>query len=131
MDVLDEIRGLQADLARFRRSSPPPPFDDGFLLLFGIPSQKGGVHMRALFALVFVFRGRVFLCWLELVKLFRLYLGASLCTLLFQLLPYLLCFIGIFMIGGVYLFYMILVSNCLLTYVYMFFTDICLYCVLF
>ena len=30
VDVLDEIRGLQADLARFRRSSSPPPFDDGF-----------------------------------------------------------------------------------------------------
>ena len=28
VDVLDEIRGLRADLARFRRSSPP--FDDGF-----------------------------------------------------------------------------------------------------
>ena len=35
------------------------------------------------------------------------------------------------MIGGVYLFYMFLVSNCLLTYVYEFFIDICLYCVLF
>ena len=30
VDVLDEIRGLRADLARFQRSSPPPPFDDGF-----------------------------------------------------------------------------------------------------
>ena len=30
MDVLDEIYGLRADLARFRRSSPSPPFDDGF-----------------------------------------------------------------------------------------------------
>ena len=30
VDVLDEIRGLQADLAWFRRSSLPPPFDDGF-----------------------------------------------------------------------------------------------------
>ena len=30
VDVLDEIRGLQADLARFRCSSLPPPFDDGF-----------------------------------------------------------------------------------------------------
>ena len=33
------------------------------------------------------------------------------------------------MIGGVYLFYMFFVSNCLLTYVYEFFIDICLYCV--
>ena len=30
VDVLDEIRGLRVDLARFRRSSPLPPFDDGF-----------------------------------------------------------------------------------------------------
>ena len=35
------------------------------------------------------------------------------------------------MIGGVYLFYMFLVSNCLLNYVYKFFIDICFYCVLF
>ena len=45
VDVLNEIRGLRADLAWFRRSSPPPPFDDEFLLPFGIPSQKGGVHI--------------------------------------------------------------------------------------
>ena len=30
VDVLDEIRDLRADLARFRSSSSPPPFDDGF-----------------------------------------------------------------------------------------------------
>ena len=30
VDVLDEIHGLQADLARFRHSSLPPPFNDGF-----------------------------------------------------------------------------------------------------
>ena len=30
VDVLDEIHGLRVDLARFRRSSLPPPFDDGF-----------------------------------------------------------------------------------------------------
>ena len=30
VDVLDEIRGLHAELAQFRRSSSPPPFDDGF-----------------------------------------------------------------------------------------------------
>ena len=30
VDVLDEIRGLRADLARFRSSSSPLPFDDGF-----------------------------------------------------------------------------------------------------
>ena len=41
VDVLNEIRGLHAKLAQFQRSSLPPPFDDGFLLPFGIPSQKG------------------------------------------------------------------------------------------
>ena len=30
VDILDEIRGLRADLARFRNSSSLPPFDDGF-----------------------------------------------------------------------------------------------------
>ena len=45
VDVLDESRGLRADLARFQSSSSPPPFDDGFLLPFGILSQKGGVHI--------------------------------------------------------------------------------------
>ena len=30
VDILDEIRGLQVDLARFRSSSSPLPFDDGF-----------------------------------------------------------------------------------------------------
>ena len=30
MDVLDEICGLGVDLARFQRSSLPPPSDDGF-----------------------------------------------------------------------------------------------------
>ena len=30
VDILGEIRGLRADLARFRRSSPPPLFYDGF-----------------------------------------------------------------------------------------------------
>ena len=36
-----------------------------------------------------------------------------------------------FLYMGVYFLYMFLVSNCLLTYVYEFFIDICLYCVLF
>ena len=30
VDILDEIRGLRADLALFWSSSSPPPFDDGF-----------------------------------------------------------------------------------------------------
>ena len=30
VDVLNEIRGLRVELAQFRRSSPPPPFDNGF-----------------------------------------------------------------------------------------------------
>ena len=29
-DMLDEIHGLRAELAQFRRSSSPPHFDDGF-----------------------------------------------------------------------------------------------------
>ena len=77
----------------------------------------------------FVFRGRVYFCWFELVELFRLYLGASLCILPFQLLPHWFYLVGLFMLGGVY--FVFLVSNCLLIYVYEFFIDICLYCVLF
>ena len=71
MDVLDEIRGLREDLARFRCSSPPPPFDDGFCLPFGIPSQKGGVHIESTFfrALCFCFQVESIFCWLELVEL--------------------------------------------------------------
>ena len=30
VDILDEIRGLRTDLARFQSSLSPPPFDDGF-----------------------------------------------------------------------------------------------------
>ena len=30
VDVLNEIRGLRTELSQFRRSSSPPPFDDGF-----------------------------------------------------------------------------------------------------
>ena len=30
VDILVEIRGLRADLAQFRSSSSPLPFDDGF-----------------------------------------------------------------------------------------------------
>ena len=55
VDILDEIRGLRVDLARFRSSSSPPPFDDEFLLPFGIPSQKGGVHMRCFWAYLYLF----------------------------------------------------------------------------
>ena len=29
-DILDEIKGLRADLAQFRSTLLPPPFDDGF-----------------------------------------------------------------------------------------------------
>ena len=67
--------------------------------------------------------------WLELVELFRLYLGASLCTLPFQLLPHYFYLIGLFMLEGVY--FVFLVSNFLLIYDYEFLIVICLYCVLF
>ena len=30
VDMLDELRALQADLEHLRQSPPPPPFDDGF-----------------------------------------------------------------------------------------------------
>ena len=60
MDVLDEIRGLQANLVRFWSSSLPPPFDDGFLLPFGIPSQKGGVHIEST---LFLFSGGEYFLW--------------------------------------------------------------------
>ena len=50
--------------------------------------HKKGEYILVVFeflalVLVFVFRGRVYFCWLELVELFRLYLGASLYTLPF------------------------------------------------
>ena len=41
MDVLDEICGLQADLAWFRSSLSPPPFDDGFWLPLAFRHKKG------------------------------------------------------------------------------------------
>ena len=46
--------------------------------------KRGSTYeMFLALVLVFVFKGRVYFCWLELVELFRLYLGASLCTLFF------------------------------------------------
>ena len=30
VDLLNEIRAMRTELAQFRQSSPPPPFDDGF-----------------------------------------------------------------------------------------------------
>ena len=70
---------------------------------------------------------RVFFFLLELVELFRLYLSASLCTLALAtfVLP---CWV-IHDRGSI--FFLFLFSNCLLIYVYEFFIDICLYCVLF
>ena len=53
------------------------------MINFGIPSQKGGVHIESTLHFVFVFRGRVVFCWLELVELFRFYLGVLLCTFTF------------------------------------------------
>ena len=85
MDVLDEIHALHAELVQFRQSSPPPPFDDGFLLPFGIPSQKRGVHLGfETLVEVFVFKEEIFFFffWLKLVEI-KLYLGASLCIYLF------------------------------------------------
>ena len=49
------------------------------------------------------------------------------------LAAFVFCFVGLFMLGGVYIFFDLYVScfNCLLIYIYEFFIDICLYCVLF
>ena len=76
VDLLDEIRALQADLEHFKQSPLPPPFDDGFYLPFGISSQKGGVHLDICRG--FLQLGGVFVCWS-----YKLYLGASLCILPF------------------------------------------------
>ena len=45
VDMLDELCALRADLAHLRHLPSPPPFHDGFGLPFGIPSQKGRVHL--------------------------------------------------------------------------------------
>ena len=64
--------------------------------------------------------------------MFRLYLGASLCTLPFlALATFVLPCWDIHVWVSIFFFFMFLVSNCLLIYVYEFFIDICLYCVLF
>ena len=55
VDVLTELQALREELASFRRSPPPPPFDDESWLPFGNSSQKGGVHMVGV-------RGRYFFC---------------------------------------------------------------------
>ena len=92
---------------------------------FGIPSQKGGVHIWALVEFLFSGGGHFF-C-LELMEI-RLYLGASLCIYLFSSCY---IFVGLFMLGGV-TFIVLYVScfNCLLIYIYELFINICLYCVL-
>ena len=59
-----------------------------------------------------------------------MYLGASLCILFFlALATFVLPCWDIHVRGSI--FFVFLVSNCLLTYVYELFIDICLYCVLF
>ena len=74
--------------------------------------------------LFFVLGGDFIFDWLELVELFRLYLGASLCFLSFSSC-HCLYFVGLYMLGGVY--FVVLVSNFLLIYNYEFFIIICLY----
>ena len=124
VDVLDEIHGLRIELAQFRWSSSPPPFDDGFWLRFGIPSQKGGVHFETL-VVVFVFRERFFFFFflvLELVEI-RLYLGASLCIYLFGSW----C-IGLFILREDT--FIVSYVSCFTSYWFIFmmlFIDICLY----
>ena len=74
--------------------------------------------------LFFVLGGDFIFVWLELVELFRLYLGASLCILSFSSCHIVFC-VGLYMLGGVYC--VVLVSNFLLIYDYEFFVIICLY----
>ena len=50
--------------------------------------------------LFFVLGGDFIFVWLELVELFRLYLGASLCILSFSSCH--IVFVGLYMLGGVY-----------------------------
>ena len=76
------------------------------------------------------FKRRVYFCWLELVELFQI---VSRCFTLYFTFLALATFVlpcwDIHVKGSI--FFMFLVSNCLLTYVYEFFIDICLYYVLF
>ena len=72
-----------------------------------------------------VFEETLIFVWLELVELFRLYLGASLCSLSFSSCN-IFVVVGLYMLGGVY--FVVLVSNFLLIYDYEFFIIICLYC---
>ena len=83
----------------------------------------------AFFVPVFVLGGDFILYWFELVELFRLYLDASLCILLFCSCHIVFYFVGLYMLGGVY--FLFLVSNFLLIYDYEFFIIICLYCLCF
>ena len=73
VDKLAELQALRAELASFKWSHPPHPFDDESWLPFGNSSQKGGVHMDG-------DRGRFFCFFFCELRSFRLYLGASHCT---------------------------------------------------
>ena len=75
----------------------------------------------AFFVLVFVLGEDFIFVWLELVELFRLYLGASLCIFSFSSCH--IIFVRLYMLGGVY--FVVLVSNFLLIYDYEFFIIIC------
>ena len=95
--------------------------------------HKRGSTYKFLHALVLVFVSRgesIFFVGWSLWSCFRLYLGASLC-----ILPFLAFATFFFPCWDIHvrgsIFFMFLVSNCLLIYVYEFFIDICLYCVLF
>ena len=94
-------------------------------------TKRGSTYERCFWHslyLFFVLGGDFIFVWLELVELFRLYLGASLCSLSFSSCHIVFC-VGLYMLGGVY--FVVLVSNFLLIYDYEFFIIICLYCVLF
>ena len=81
VDMLDELRAFWANLAHLRCSPSPPPFDDGFWLPFGIPSQKGGVHFDTC-----RWRYIVILCFLFHCSLIYIYE-------LFMIYVFVLCFV--------------------------------------
>ena len=64
-------------------------------------TKRGSTYERCFWHslyLIFVLGGDFIFDWFELVELFRLYLSASLCILLFSSCH----FVGLFMLGGIY-----------------------------
>ena len=65
--------------------------------------HKKGEYIRVfVLVLVFVFMGRVYFCWLELVVLFRLYLSALLCSFFFSSCHMFFVLLGIHVRGSLF-----------------------------